>query len=179
MTTATDPDRRRLLHGLAAIGTASLAGCTALGRSRNQNAGSTPADQGSSEDSAESTPSGPLHWHVPLTIEIHGEPYTIPTDVGIGPEYSESPYYDGMQMTSIHTHDDTGKLHWELKEDPRDGELTSGAFFDIWGKQFSETCIFDYCTDEGELTMLVNGTPNDEFGDYHVRDGDEIVVQYN
>lgn len=164
----TDLQRRRLLQGLGTAGIAALAGCsTALGEADDSDSG-----QNSSES---------IHLHPQLTIKIQGETQTIPSDIGIGQAYSDSPYYDnGMQMTSIHTHDDSGTIHWEIMgRPPKDGELQLGAFFDIWGKPFSETQILDYQNDEeNEVTMTVNGTPNEDFANYTVSDGDEIVIRY-
>ena len=127
---------------------------------------------------------GPLHWHPQLTIIIDGKPQPIPADIGIGPDYADHRFYGGghggMQMTSMHTHDSSGVLHWEVsRRTPREGEMKLGAFFDVWGKTFNETCIFDYCnTEEKQVTMTVNGEPNEEFANYTIRDRDNIVIRY-
>jgi len=94
--------RRQLLQGFGAFSIASLAGCTnVLGENNNRGSGQ------------ESTTS--IHWHPHLTIKIQGEKQQIPSGIGIGQEYSDSLYYDsGMQMTSIHTHDADGTVHWEI-----------------------------------------------------------------
>lgn len=166
--TTHNPQRRRLLQGLGTVGIASLAGCSAvLGGNGDPDAGQNSAE--------------PIHWHPHLTIEIQGETRQIPSEIGIGQEYSDSPYYhDGMEMTSIHTHDASGKIHWEIMgRPPKDGELQLGAFFEIWGKPFSETQILDYHNnDKNEVTMVVNGTPNDDFANYKVSDEDDIVIRY-
>ena len=171
MTTRDSPSnsqRRRLLQGLGTVAIASLAGCSAvLDGSKEPN-----ADQNSAES---------IHLHPQLTIETDGEMQQIPSRIGIGEKYAESPYYhSGMKMTSIHTHDDSGTIHWEImNRPPKDGELQLGAFFEIWGKPFSETQIFDYRNDEQKQVMMtVNGTPNDHFATYEVSDGDEIVIRY-
>ena len=172
MTTRDSPphsQRRRLLQGLGTVAIASLAGCSAvLGERKESN-----TDQNSAES---------IHLHPHLTIKIDGETQQIPSGIGIGEKYSESPYYhSGMQMTSIHTHDASGTIHWEImNRPPKEGELQLGAFFDIWGKPFSETQIFDYQNDEQkQVTMTVNGTPNDDFATYEVSDGDDIVIRYD
>ena len=164
-----DLQRRRLLQGLGTVGVASLAGCTTVLR------GDEESDTGQNSDNS-------IHWHPHLTVEIKGEPRQIPSGIGIGQEYSDSPYYhNGMQMTSIHTHDASGKIHWEIMDrPPKDGELQLGAFFGIWGKPFSETQILKYQNDEeNEVTMTVNGEPNDDFANYKVNDGDDIVIRYD
>lgn len=164
--------RRQFLQGLGTLSLAALAGCaTALGGTGAPNTGQS--DPGS-------TPTGAVHWHVQLAIEIQGEPHEIPANIGIGSQYSENPYYDaGMQMTSMHTHDASGTIHWEVMQTPKEGELRLGAFFDVWGIPFSETCLFDSCGDDGgTVTMTVNEEPNHEYGNYVVSDGDAIIIRY-
>ena len=169
MPPETPINRRRLLSGVATIGVASLAGCMGV-RGKGSYESSSP----------ESTSSESIHWHVNLAIKINGESYPVPKNVGIGSQYSDSPYYhSGMQMTSIHTHDDSGTIHWEIPgRSLKEGEDLLGAFFDIWGKPFSSDRLFDYSTDDGELTMLVNGSPNDQFDEYRVQDGDDVLIRF-
>lgn len=164
MTPESPVNRRKFLSGIATLGGVSLAGCMgARGKS-----------------SSEPSSSESIHWHVNLTIEINGESYPVPKNVGIGPQYSDSPYYhSGMQMTSIHTHDNSGTLHWEISgRSLKEGEGLLGAFFDIWDKPFSVDRLFDHSTDDGELTMLVNGSSNDQFDEYRVQHGDEILIRF-
>lgn len=150
--------RRKVLSGVGTLGGVSLAGCMGAG--------------GSSSSS--------IHWHVDLSIEINGETYPVPKNVGIGSQYSDSPYYHtGMQMTSIHTHDDSGTVHWEISgRSLKESEDRLGAFFEIWGKPFSSTRLFDHSTENGDLTMLVNDSPNDQYDKYQVQDGDDILIQF-
>lgn len=161
--------RRRLLQGLGTVAIASLAGCsTSSGGSKEPTAGQNTAES--------------VHLHAHLTIEIQGETQPIPSGIGIGQEYSESPYYQSeMQMTSIHTHDASGTIHWEIMgRPPKEGELQLGSFFEIWGKPFSATQIFDYRNDEqNTVTMIVNGTSNDEYATYEVSHEDEIIIRYD
>ena len=113
--------------------------------------------------------------------EIFGEAQQIPSEIGIGQEYSNNPYYDsGMQMTSIHTHDNSGTIHWEIMgRPPKDGELQLGALFEIWGKPFSKKQIFSYQNnDKHEVSMMVDGAPNEDFANYKVNDKDNIVIKY-
>ena len=129
----------------------------------------------------DTAPTGPIHYHPQLRIVINGETRPVPTNIGIGPQYADNPYYHGgMQMTSIHTHDSSGTLHWEImNRAPKDGELQLGAFFDIWGKTFNETCLFDYCnTDEKQVTMTVNGKENKQFGNHTIQGNERIVIRY-
>lgn len=122
-----------------------------------------------------------VHWHPELNIFINGEKQEIPGDIGIGGQYASSKWFDSMMgMTDIQTHDASGTLHWEVMKGPvLKGEARLGAFFEIWGKPFSNDQIFDVKTsDGGELTMTVNGEPNSEFENYLVKDGDKIEIRY-
>lgn len=169
MTPESPVTRRTLLSGIATLGVAFLAGCM-----------STRGKDSSKSDSSDSSSSEPIHWHVNLAIEINDESYPIPKNVGIGTQYSDSPYYhSGMKMTSIHTHDESGTIHWELSDRPlKEGEDLLGTFFDIWGKPFSSDRLFDLSTDDGELTMLVNDNPTNQFDEYRVQDGDDILIRF-
>ena len=79
------------------------------------------------------------HDHVTLQVFIDGSAYTV--ESGIGYQTDVCTGDETNSMHTIHTHDDTGKLHVELN-DP--GEISLGVFFDIWGHHFNETGIFDY-----------------------------------
>lgn len=122
-----------------------------------------------------------IHWHPKLTILIKGEKQEMPANIGIGTQYANHPLYDSMmQMTNIHTHDNSGTLHWEVMKGPvKKDDVKLGQFFSIWDKQFKPSCIFDKCSgEEGKVKMLVNGQENQEFESYHVRDGDNIEIRY-
>ncbi len=112
-------------------------------------------------------PRGAIHWHPQLSIIINGLRQTIPSNIGIS-SGGHSP---------IHTHDADGTLHME-NSNPTKRSVTLGYFFDIWGKEFSKQCIFDYCTDKGNLTMSVNGKENFDFENYFIQDKDKIVINY-
>lgn len=133
------------------------------------------------ENSGELVSQGGIHWHPKLTILIKGQKQTIPANIGIGMQYAGYPRYDAMmKMTDMHTHDDTGVLHWEVMEGPVTKEdVRLGSFFAVWGKKFDGSCILDYCNGpEGSVTMSVNGEPNTEFQNYLVKDGDKIEIRY-
>lgn len=122
-----------------------------------------------------------IHWHPQLSIVIKGQKQVIPANIGIGMQYAGSKYYDSMMMmTNTHTHDASGIIHWEVMEGPvTKDEITLKAFFGIWGKTFSSSCIFEYCNGpDGTLKMLVNGKENTEFENYQVKDGDKIEIRY-
>jgi len=109
------------------------------------------------------------HTHVSLSIEIDGEQYPVGPNVGISDSMCEG-------MRGVHTHDDSGTLHIETPS-PMDAPL--GAFFQIWGKEFSESQIIDSIVDKNtEIVMFVNGESSDQFGSYSMQDGDVIEIVY-
>ena len=107
-----------------------------------------------------------LHSHVDLDIEIHGQERTIPINVGIGAR--EEP---------IHTHTERNVIHLEFSGLVTRDDIRLGRFFEIWGKKFTDQCIFDKCTGSGgELKMLVNGERNNQFEDYVMENGDVVEI---
>jgi hypothetical protein len=106
-----------------------------------------------------------MHIHPELTIIIDGVPQPIPANTGIGPGF----------MRPIHTHDSTGVLHVEA-QCVRTFYL--GEFFDTWGMPFSENQIFDKTTNEGTITVTVNGQPTSQYRDLPLRDLDRIVIEF-
>ncbi len=126
-------------------------------------------------------PDKPIHWHPHLEIMIKNEKVLIPANIGIGTGYSSSPFYDPMMdMTNMHTHDDSGTLHWEvMMHAPTRKDLYLGNFFQVWKKTFNENCIFEFCNGpEGSVKMFVNNKLNNDFENYIVRDSDEIRIVY-
>ncbi len=122
-----------------------------------------------------------IHWHPELKIVVKGEETKIPANIGIGMQYAGYPRYDPMmRMTDMHTHDDSGTLHWEVMEGPVTKEdVRIGSFFAIWGKKFDGSCILENCNgSEGTVKMFVNGELNTEFQNYLVKDGDKIEIRY-
>ena len=122
-----------------------------------------------------------IHWHPHLAIYIKGQKQEIPANIGIGKQYSNSKWYDSMMsMTDFHTHDNSGELHWEVMEGPVTKEhVQLKAFFDVWGKRFNSTQIFDNKNgSDGTVKMTVNGQPNTEFENYQVKDKDQIEIRY-
>ncbi len=111
-------------------------------------------------------PSGPIHWHPELKIFINGDDIFIPTGIGLTGEHKP-----------IHTHESDGTLHVE-NQYPSKKNMRLGYFFEVWEKEFSEECIFTYCTDVGTLRMTVDDVENNEFDDYILQDGDKIVIEY-
>ena len=113
-----------------------------------------------------SVPKGAIHWHPHLTILINGQEQLIPIGIGMGAAH-----------LPIHTHENDGTLHME-NQNPSLTTVRLGYFFKVWDKTFDNSCIFEYCTDKGTLTMTVNGKNNMEWGDYVMQDKDQIVITY-
>ncbi|TSC75536.1 MAG: hypothetical protein G01um101430_378 [Parcubacteria group bacterium Gr01-1014_30] len=108
----------------------------------------------------------PIHWHPELKIKILGEYQEIPANIGIG-----------IVHQTLHTHDPDGIIHIEPTGLVRENDIKLGRFFEIWGKTFNESCIFEYCSGpQGQVKMFVNGEPNFDFENYIMRDGDRIEI---
>ena len=108
-----------------------------------------------------------MHIHPTLTIIIDGEQYPIPENAGI---YTDT-CPDAMHIT--HTHDTSGKLHVEnyTRED-----VPLEVFFDVWGKHFDETGIFDHR--DGTIEMTVNGTISTDYQNHILADQQDILIVY-
>lgn len=107
-----------------------------------------------------------MHFHPKLRIEIDGKEQLIPRNVGISDK--------GMRY--VHTHNATGELHIEGPK-PQDYYLRD--FFTIWGKKYTGSCIFDYCTnDTHEVQMWLNGVQIEDGPDLLLVDHDDIVIRY-
>ncbi len=106
------------------------------------------------------------HIHPYLKIFINGTETTIPANIGIQPSC----------MTSLHTHDDSGKLH---VESPEKRDFTLADFFAVWQKPFSKNQILEYRADAThQIRETVNDTAVSSFENTVLRDGDKIVIYY-
>jgi len=115
----------------------------------------------------------PRHDHVTLQVFIDGSAYTVESDIGIRTDVCTGD--DSNSMHTIHTHDDTGKLHVELN-DP--GDISLGVFFDIWGHHFNETGIFDYRINAThEMVMYVHASGESASEDNRVTSFDDYLLQ--
>lgn len=125
-------------------------------------------------------PKGNTHWHPKLTIMIDGEQILIPNNIGSGTGKIIDTDLSGMRMSPTHTHESDGTIHIENENPAAKPEtLTLGYFFYVWDKEFNSTCIFEYCTDKGNLKMYVNGKESIEFQNYVMQDGNNILIEYN
>ena len=122
-----------------------------------------------------------MHIHPKIKIMIDGDSVTLPANIGINSALYKNHDLDayGMKnprMAALHTHDPDGVIHVESTE-MRD--FTLGQFFDIWGVQFSETCIMDNCNEGNKMVrMFVDDQPNSEFRNHMLKDGENIVIEY-
>ncbi len=122
-----------------------------------------------------------IHWHPELTISVKGVKQEIPAHIGIGMQYAGHPQNDPMMMmTNMHTHDNSGTLHWEVMHGPvKKDDVKLSNFFSVWGKTFNANCIFEFCNGpDGQVKMFVNGKENIEFENYLVNDKDKIEISY-
>ncbi len=109
-----------------------------------------------------------LHWHSQIAIFIKGERQEMSPTIGLG-----------VVHNPIHTHDSKGEIHLEFPSAVRKNDLRLGRFFEVWGKEFTSECIFDFCNGiEGVVKMSVNEEENQEFEDYVMKDGDKIEIRY-
>jgi hypothetical protein len=111
-----------------------------------------------------------FHNHAHLDIYINGQPYTIPSQVGIVP---------GKCIYWLHTHDDTGIIHIES---PVTRNFTLGQFFDIWKKKFSNVQIFDNIANAtNTMSVYVNGNQTNGNTDYrntNLNERDQIAIVF-
>ena len=107
------------------------------------------------------------HIHPHLTIITGGSELTIPTNIGITPAC----------MSPVHTHDSSGEIH---VESPVKYPYTIHDFFLVWNQPFDSNHLLQYSVDSTHtLTMTVNGAPNNQFQNYVMQDGDQIVITYD
>jgi hypothetical protein len=116
-----------------------------------------------------------FHIHAHLDIFINGNPYSVPSEIGIVP--NQCIYW-------LHTHDETGIIHIES---PENRTFTLGEFFDIWGEKFDNNQLFDNRVGEGgdsnnnSLNVYINGNRVGNFTDYReikITSHDEIAIIY-
>jgi hypothetical protein len=115
-----------------------------------------------------------MHIHAHLDIFINGNPYQIPSQIGIIP--NQCIYW-------LHTHDDTGIIHIES---PEEEDFTLGEFFAVWKQKFDNSQIFDNKvgkdgSNNNALNVYVNGNRVSNSTDYRgikLNEHDEIVIVY-
>ena len=100
-----------------------------------------------------------IHWHPKLMIYVKGEPFNIPSNIGLAGTHQP-----------IHTHDDLPIIHLEFGGRVTKSDVQLGKFFRSWGKDFTEL--------GKTVRMTVNGEENTEFENYEMKDGDNIELRY-
>src|SRR5919199_1771201 len=111
-----------------------------------------------------------FHNHAHLDIYINGQPYTVPSQIGIIP---------GKCIYWLHTHDDSGIIHIES---PLTRNFTLGQFFDIWKRKFSNTQIFDNISNgTNTMSVYVNGNKingNTDYRNINLNEHDQITIVF-
>src|SRR5919199_4759716 len=111
-----------------------------------------------------------FHNHAHLDIFIDGQPYTVPSQVGIVP---------GKCIYWLHTHDDSGIVHIES---PVTRNFTLGQFFDIWKKKFSNVQIFDNIANAtNAMYVYVNGNKingDTNYRNVNLNEHDQIAIVF-
>jgi hypothetical protein len=111
-----------------------------------------------------------FHNHAHLDIYINGQPYTIPSQIGIVP---------GKCIYWLHTHDDSGIVHIES---PVTRNFTLGQFFDIWKKKFSNVQIFDNIANAtNAMSVYVNGNKingDTNYRNVNLNEHDQIAIVF-
>ena len=125
--------------------------------------------------SCDSTEHFNFHIHAHIDIFINGNPYSVPSEIGIIP--NQCIYW-------LHTHDDSGIIHIES---PENRTFTLGEFFDIWGENFDNNQLLDNIVGEAgdvsnnSLSVYINGDRINNATDYReikINSHDEIAIIY-
>jgi len=107
-----------------------------------------------------------FHIHPYLQIFINGQKQEIPTNIGIKTNC----------MNSLHTHDNSGKIH---VESPEKRDFTLADFFAVWNKTYSRNQILDYKVDDTHIMrQTVNGKETQDYENTVLKDEDEIIIYY-
>ena len=112
-----------------------------------------------------------FHYHAHLDIFVNGFSYLVPAGIGIKPP--DCIYW-------LHTHDISGIIH---VESPENKTFKLGQFFDIWGKKFNNSQIFDFMVDKSEnktLVVYINGTEvtNLQYRNIPIVNHEDITIVY-
>src|SRR6266571_2433266 len=111
-----------------------------------------------------------LHVHAHLDVFVNGRPVTVPAAVGIEihdpavkrfEEQDGSIGYGGISppcmhpcISPLHTHDTTGILHTEAKQNEFN---TLGEFFTEWNVRLDHNCVGGYCKPAAPIAVYVDG----------------------
>jgi hypothetical protein len=111
-----------------------------------------------------------LHVHAHLDVFVNGRAVTVPAAIGINihdpavkriAEPNGSFAYGGINppcahpcISPLHTHDTTGILHTEAKENEFN---VLGQFFTEWNVRLDGTCVGGYCRPSAPITVYLDG----------------------
>ena len=124
------------------------------------------------ESSVARVPDDKVDEHADFKVNINGEVY----------DFTQAQYQsieDNKVDSGVYFCDGDGGVIHKRKRD-----ISVGYFFKTLGISFDENCfVLDtgerYCTDESRtLKFLVNGQPNNQFGDYIFNDLDRILISF-
>ena len=107
-----------------------------------------------------------MHIHPRLYLNIDGQPYFVPQNVGIDPDLWKDHSLDqyGMKgMAPLHTHTADGMIHVESKVVKN---YTLGEFIDIWGLDLKGKPV----------SVAVNGEPISDYGNHILKDEESIIM---
>ena len=108
-----------------------------------------------------------MHIHPRLYIEMDGQTYMVPQNVGIDPSMWKDHSLDQYGMTGmapLHTHTNDGIIHVEsnVKRD-----YTLGEFFDIWGIDLKGKTV----------NATSNGEPITDYRAHVLKDDESIILK--
>jgi len=112
-----------------------------------------------------------LHWHPKIKVFIKNEKQPFKNGIGLS----------GPVHNPIHTHVDADEdiIHMEFEGLVTNDDTKLSNFFKIWGKKFTSTQLFDKTTGvDGKVSMKVNGKESQEFGNYMMKDNDNIEIRF-
>jgi hypothetical protein len=111
-----------------------------------------------------------LHVHSHLDVFVNGTAVTVPAAIGINIQdpavkrislENGTIAYGGINppcahvcISPLHTHDTSGILHTEAKENQFN---TLGEFFTEWNVRLDSTCVGGYCKPAAPFTIYVDG----------------------
>jgi hypothetical protein len=110
-----------------------------------------------------------FHTHADMTILLKvGNAYQpVRVHNGIG--------FFSSGVSALHTHDDTGKIHFESAEQP---DYALSEFFEIWGVSIGANHVGrHFSTAAKPVTFAVNGQASALLGAYEPQDLDQIEIK--
>jgi len=108
-----------------------------------------------------------MRLQVHLRIIINGTEIRIPARIGM----TES------CVRPVHTRDSSGTIY---VESPVTYPYTLRDFFAVWNQRFSSNELFFLRADAAhKITMTINGSPNSDYENHVLSNGEQIVITYS